>query len=298
VTTLIIPMRVYAIGHNDKSTTANKVIITIELLSGITNTAGLTLSVKDLHTPFYRALRIDSGRVERITDLECEYDFTSATADVNLRLPALTDTAITADDVRPVNARVELPVSKYFYINNAPGEDNAIVAYQHRSALLEQTYYVARGYTGVHYRHYENGLVANKKYYSKGQISADFMYRNDAFNTLMGVHMYKGGILECQYQYDSREALVGQVWYDSSGKVYSNKHIVYTPQSSTYSYTLDDTYDSECSASNGDSPTGYTTNVVTPTVYTPMDSDVDSDSDEPDTPTATSATPGERIRSL
>lgn len=280
-------MRVYAVGHNDKSTTNSKVIVTIELLEGITNTAGLTITDKDLHSPFYKELRIDSGRVERITDLEGEYDFTTATVEVSLR-PAII-AGITADPQRQVTTSVELPVSKFFSVNNADGDQNAIIAYQYRTALLEQSYYVARGYTGVHYRHYQNGLVANKKYYDKGQICADFMYRNDKFNTLMGVHMYKSGILECRYQYDSREALVGQIWYDSDGNEYTNKHIVYTP-SSVYSYSLDSTH----TDTYGDSD-DYSCILGGAGVEVDVEAD---DDDEPDTPTTISAPPGERVKSL
>jgi hypothetical protein len=58
-------------------------------------------------------------------------------------------------------------------------------------------------------------------YYKSGNLYSRFNYRDDSYNTLESVRQYRSGVLDCEFTYDAREALVRQRWYNSKGKVYT-----------------------------------------------------------------------------
>lgn len=206
-------MKVYVLGSHGQSNTNGKVLISVELTPN-TDMRGITIyNGKHITNPFYRELKLNAGKITRITDLEEEYDFTAATIQLD-------------------GQSYQVDLGKYFYLADTDGKEidrsDYITAYQYKSAVLEISEYIARGYTGVAYTHYPSGKIKIKAYYKKGNIHSRFYYRDDTFNTLEGVRQYHKDKVECEYTYDTREALTKQLWYNSKGRVYSKKisHVV------------------------------------------------------------------------
>jgi hypothetical protein len=197
-------MNVYALGTNFKSATDNKVIITIELcnqtdMSGIDHFHGTSV-----HSPFYRQLKINCGKVIKITDLLDETSFSLATVTWNQL------------DI------AELQLNKYFVVEHHDNDKKCIIAYQYKISVIEQAGYVGKKYNGVSYKHYPSGLIAMKKYHKNGQLHSCSCYRDDMYNTLQGVRIYNNGRMDCDLTYSEREVLLQQTWYDSKGRVYSD----------------------------------------------------------------------------
>lgn len=205
-------MKVYTLGSHGQSNTNGKVLITIELLPNHTDMKGIMeYPGNHITRPFYRELKLNAGKVTRISDLEEEYDFTGAMIQLD-------------------GQQYNLELNKYFYLAKTDGEEvdrsEYIVAYQYKAACLEQSEYVARGYTGVNYIHYPSGAIKIKSYYKSGNVYSRSYYRDDVFNTREGVRNYRSnGQLDCEFTYDAREALIGQKWYNSKGKPYSSHTI-------------------------------------------------------------------------
>jgi len=197
-------MKVFLLGTYEKSRTDGKVIITVELLPDHTDMKGITLyHGKHIVNPFYRKLRLNAGKVTCIADLEEEHEHLEAT-------------------VRIAGNDYILKSGKYFYLYKEGSvlESEYLIAYQYKVAVLEESKYKARGYTGVQYTHHETGNIRTKIYYQNGTLHSRFYYRDDDFNTLEGVRQYNNGILDCEFNYNAREALIRQRWYDSKGNVY------------------------------------------------------------------------------
>jgi hypothetical protein len=199
-------MKVFLLGTYGPSKTDSKVIITVELLPNHTDMKGITVyHGKHIVNPFYRKLRLNAGKVICIADLEEEHEHLEAT----IRIGGNDCTLISGN---------------YFYLHkeSMPVLDQSeyLIAYQYKVAVLEASGYKARGYTGVHYTHYETGNIQAKIYYQSGTLHSRFCYRDDDFNTLRGVRQYHDGVLDCEFDYDAREALIRQRWYDSRGNVY------------------------------------------------------------------------------
>jgi hypothetical protein len=192
-------MKVYLMGAHGQSNTNGKTIVTIELLPEHTDMSGITLyNGKHLTNPFYRQLKVNAGHVVMITDLEEKNEFK--------------DTVVAWN-----GTFVTLKGGSYFYLEPS---DSYLTAYQYKLPVLEETDYVARGYNGVAWSHYTNGNIRSKKYYKAGNLHSCFYYRDDPYNTLEKVKQYNNGRLDCEFEYDAREALVKQNWYNSKGAVY------------------------------------------------------------------------------
>jgi len=200
-------MKVFLLGTYGPSKTDSKVIVTVELLPNHTDMKGITLyHGKHIVNPFYRKLRLNAGKVICIADLEEEHEHLEATIQIG-------------------GSECTLKSGKYFYLykESTPVLDQSeyLIAYQYKVAVLEESGYKAHGYTGVHYTHYETGNNRTKIYYQSGMLHSRFYYRDDDFNTLESVRQYhNNGILDCEFNYDVREALIRQRWYDSKGNVY------------------------------------------------------------------------------
>jgi antitoxin component YwqK of YwqJK toxin-antitoxin module len=205
-------MKVYLLGVHGQSNTNGKAFITVELLPNHTDMRGLTLyHGKHITNPFYRPLKLNAGKVIRITDLEEEYDFTGAMVMVGAH-------------------KYNLELGKYFYLATEPDvteleTEHYLTAYQFKSAVLEASEYVARGYNGVAWVHYNGGNVRHKMYYKSGNLRSRFYYRDDVFNSLETVRQYQDGVLDSEFTYDAREALTRQRWFDSKGKIYHKINI-------------------------------------------------------------------------
>lgn len=195
-------MKVFLLGACGSSKTAGKVIITVELLPNHTDMKAITVyHGKHIVNPFYRKLHLNAGKVTCISDLEEEHEHNEAT----------------------VLNGYTLKSGKYFYLYKGDTEldqSEYLPAYQYKIAVLEQSGYIARGYTGAQYTHYETGNIQTKIYYHNGTLHSRFYYRDDNFNTLDNVRQYRNGVLDCEFNYDIREALIRQRWYDSKGKIY------------------------------------------------------------------------------
>lgn len=222
------------LGAHAHSNTGSMVLVTVELLPKHTDMKGITIyHGKSIINPFYRPLKVNAGKIVRITDLEEKDDFTDAI----------------------VNDEYHIYLNKYFYLTDdaettghEPKEidqEEYLTAYQYKIAVLEQSEYVARGYTGTVYKHYPSGNIATKRYYKDGNIHSRFYHRDDTYNTLEAVRQYRPGTedetIDCELLYDTREALIHQQWYNSKGKLY---HKINT-QTKSRSNPTPDTEDQE-----------------------------------------------------
>ena len=105
----------------------------------------------------------------------------------------------------------------YFNIMDYNFETDACIkAHQYKVVALEDSNYVGRNYSGAYLTHYSSGFTKIKSYYVTGNLHSQFLYRNDAYNTLEGVRIYNNGILDSEFIYDIRQRLIKQSWYDSS----------------------------------------------------------------------------------
>lgn len=192
-------MKVYALGSHGQSDTQGKVIITIELVPNHTDIKGLTLfKGQHMNNPFYRELKINCGKIIKVSDLSEKKDFETVT-------------------VKTGTINTNISIGKYFDIREG---SSYITAFQYKIAVLEASGYVARNYTGCAYTHYESGLIKTKSYYKDGNLVSVFHNRDDPFNTLQYVRQFKNSIIECEFSYDERESLIRQTWYNSKGDVF------------------------------------------------------------------------------
>lgn len=195
-------MKVYLLGAHGQSNTDGKTIVTVELLSEHTDMRGITIfNGKHITNPFYRTLKINAGRVVAITDLEEKAEFKDTLVSVN-------------------GTNMSLKVGCYFYLEPTESFDGYLTGFQYKLPVLEESNYVARGYNGVVWTHYANGNIRNKKYYKAGNLHSCFSYRDDPYNTLANVKQYHNGRVDCEFNYDNREALIKQNWYNSKGGVF------------------------------------------------------------------------------
>lgn len=197
-------MKVYALGDNFESKTQEKVLVTIELLP-TTDMKGLECCETLLTNPFYRELKINSGKVTKITDLTEEYEYTTA--------------LLPCGDMCTM-----FECDKYFDIKGY-NDTTCIIAYQYKIAAAEGADYVHKDYSGMRDTHYPNGNMRTRCNYVKGVLHSQRFHRNNLYNTMERVCLYNQGIIECEFTYDDRETLIRQVWYTSKGEVYSEKDL-------------------------------------------------------------------------
>jgi hypothetical protein len=195
-------MNVYVLGKNIKSDTNNYVIVTVELCN-LTDLKGINLfhdgvNRSGLYTTFYRQLKINCGKVIRITDLMGKQSFDTAHIDSH-----------------------EIHIDKYFFVENYNFENNCLIGYQYQIAVIEQAGYVGADYNGVAYKHYSSGLIEMKKYYCNGKLYSCYTYRDDKYNTHSNTKLYNNKILESEMVYNEREIFMHQIWYNLKGEIYS-----------------------------------------------------------------------------
>ena len=206
-------MKLYALGTHGQSDTEGKVIITIETIQDITDQEGLEYcDNKILHSPFYRELRLNIGKIIKISDLEGKQQFVTVTLTIN-------------------GVKNNLELNTIIEIEGYNMNYNYIPVYKYQTPVLEKSNYVARNYNGVKFIHYESGLIKTKVYYKDGYINAQFNHRNDIYNSLESVKQYNQEIQTSQFWYDNRESLIRQVWFDSKGEVYTSNQISNTRSS-------------------------------------------------------------------
>ncbi len=200
-------MKLYALGTHGQSDTEGKVIITLETIPDVTDLSGLEYcDNKILHSPFYRELRLNIGKIVKITDLEGKQEFATVTLTIN-------------------GIKNNLELNTFIEVEDFNINYNYIPVYQYKTPVLEKSHYVARNYNGVKFVHYESGLIKTKVYYKDGYINAQFNHRNDIYNSLESVKQYNQEIQTNQFWYDSRESLIRQIWFDSKGEVYTSNQI-------------------------------------------------------------------------
>ena len=196
------------LGSHGQSNTEGKVIITIETVPDLTDKDGLEYLKSDslLHSPFYREIRINIAKIINISDLENEHEYTTAT-------------------IFHHNNTFNLSVNTYFELKDYDILTNYLTAYQYKIPVVEKSSYVARNYNGVKYQHYPSGLIKEKQYYKDGIIHSKFLYRDDIYNSLEYVQQFNQEILVNRFDYDQRESLIKQIWYDSHGNVYTSNEL-------------------------------------------------------------------------
>lgn len=241
-------MKVYLLGTNGQSSTNGNVLITVELLKHHTDMKGITMyNGRHIVSPFYRKLKLNAGRVERITDLEEENDYSKGSI-----------------------GGTNIELNKYFYVDTS-NVSQYLTAYQYKVGVLEQSGYVSKGYNGTLYTHHESGNIKVKTNYKIGNVHSKFYYRDDPYNSLEKVVQYNNDCrVDCEFLYDSRETLLKQLWYNSKGRIYHKVN-----HETKESVSANSVFKSSSSSSSNSEPELQVTSVS----LSESDSDSDSDSD-------------------
>jgi hypothetical protein len=200
-------MKVYTLGSLAQSDTEHKTLITIELVPDVTDMNGFKFQKGSVFTSsFYREIPINAGKIVKICNLLETQEFKT--------------THMMFD-----STEYTVTLGQFFKIDEYSYDkpDKHLVTYQYKLSAVEQSDYVSPDYNGVYVTHYPSGMIRMKKNYRSGNLHSCFMYRNDVFNTLEGVRIYTNGYVSSEYTYDTRERLIRQVWYKSTGEIYSKK---------------------------------------------------------------------------
>jgi hypothetical protein len=202
-------MLLYKVCKNDDSKTNRAVIVTLETIPDVTDMSHINGNCSSDYpiflSDFHLLYRINCGKIIAITDLNGEDKFTTA-------------------ELSFANNTVQLVVGQYFQIDNHNYKSNtvdhhALWCHKYMAAARLSVNYVSSNYTGVYYRFYPNGTIQDRFYYKGGKLEQHSAYRNDTFNTLRVVLIFRDNYPETEYLYDDRETLIGQNVYDDKGQL-------------------------------------------------------------------------------
>lgn len=208
-------MEVYKLAYNDKSTTKNTVIVTISTITDHTDMTNFVEGpVSHKHTlvnDFYFPYKINMGQVKKITSLDEKQSFDTCYIDTTN------------------HGRLNFQVGKFFKVANhdyekeVPYLDNYfITVFKYKVAVLNIAGYVDASMSGVRYIYYSNGKIEQRQYYKHGKMVQKYSYYNNEYNSMEKMFKYSDyGVLETEYNYDSRENLISQTSYKADGTVHN-----------------------------------------------------------------------------
>lgn len=208
-------MEVYKLGLNTKSSTAGKVLITLEVIDGQTDLSSFTKDIEKykhaLLNDFYFPYKINCGKVLKITDLEENSTFDNACINTG------------------IHGKINLKTGNFFkisdhdYKRNEERNNYSFTVYKYKAGVLNEAKYVGKRTTGTRYYYMSNGKIREKVYYKNGVIIRSFDYYNNPYNSMKASFLYtETGVLQTEYYYDQHENITRQVVRRPDGTVFNS----------------------------------------------------------------------------
>ena len=183
-------MKLYIVGHRDENEPA---LVTVETIDSISDLSKLEIDkIPNIVSPFYRSVDLNCGKIIKITDMTEKIEYFWAN----------------------ING-IKLQKGQYFLA----GDTDKITCYMYKTSAAEDAE-PCPTFSGVRYKHYNNGLLKTKKCYMNGVLVCSYSFRNDIYNTVSDTAMFKNGRPELVNIFNDQEVLQEQKVLTGKGKVF------------------------------------------------------------------------------